>query len=197
MTKEIEYTYLGEAFNSYVIIEKDGKLLIIDKHAAHERILFEDMKKNISDGSSSQLLLLPIEPSLAPEELDAVMNYADEIKKTGFDFAVDEAKGTVSITAVPANASNADSETLFVTIAGQLASGTGSLSVTRQNFYEQALYQASCKAAIKAGRIYDEAHIKWICDRILEDPAIRFCPHGRPVAFELSKGEIEHKFKRT
>ena len=197
VTKEIEYTYLGEAFNSYVIIEKDGKLLIIDKHAAHERILFEDMKKNVSDGSSSQILLVPIDIKLSPEELDAVINYEEEVKKTGFDFTVNEAERSVSITAVPSNASNADSETLFITIAGQLASGTGNLSVTRQNFYEQALYQASCKAAIKAGRIYDEAHIKWICDRILEDPAIRFCPHGRPVAFELSKGEIEHKFKRS
>jgi len=197
VSNDIEYTYLGEAFNSYVIIEKDGKLLIIDKHAAHERILFEDMKKNISDGSSSQILLVPIIIPLSNEELDAVMNYGDEIKKTGFDYTIDEKNRAVNVTAVPSNASNADSETLFVTIAGQLATGTGVLSVTRQHFYEQALYQASCKAAIKAGRIYDEAHIKWICERVLENPAIRFCPHGRPVAFELSKGEIEHKFKRT
>ena len=195
--KNIEYTILGEAFNSYVIVEHEGKLLLIDKHAAHERILFEDMKKNVSDGSTSQILLLPIEVHLSPEELDGVINYEDEIRQTGFDFTFDEGTRIVSITAVPANATNADSETLFVTIANQLSGGTGSLSVTRQLFYEEALYQASCKAAIKAGRIYDAAHIKWICDRILEDPAIRFCPHGRPVAFELSKSEIEHKFKRS
>ena len=83
-----------------------------------------------------------------------------------------------------------------MTVCGQLAAGTGSLEVTKKIFFEQALYQASCKAAIKAGRLYDEAHIKWICERVLTDKAIRFCPHGRPVAFELTKNDIEHRFKR-
>ena len=92
--------------------------------------------------------------------------------------------------------SGAEAETLFVTVLGKLADGTGNAEITGKLFFEQALYQASCKAAIKAGRIYDESHLKWICDRLLSDEKIRFCPHGRPVAFEITQSEIEHWFKR-
>ncbi len=187
---------LGEAFNSYIIVENDGVLLMIDKHAAHERILFEDMKKNISSGADSQILLLPLNIRLSPEEAAALHQYGDDIRATGFEFVADANSQDITITAIPTGLSNEDAKTFFVTVTGQLASGTGNPSVTRQQLYEQALYQASCKAAIKAGRIYDEGHIEWICKQVLSDPAIRFCPHGRPVAFELSKNDIEHKFKR-
>ncbi len=191
-----EYKILGEAFNSYIIVECEGVLLMIDKHAAHERILFEDMKKNISSGANSQLLLLPLTLRLSAEEADALSQYGDDIRATGFEFMVDDDGRNVSLTAIPTGLSNDQAETFFVTVTGQLASGTGSLAVTRGQFYEQALYQASCKAAIKAGRVYDEAHIEWICKQVLGNSAVRFCPHGRPVAFELSKGDIEHRFKR-
>ena len=115
----------------------------------------------------------------------------------GFDFSACDGSHTVNITAIPSSLSQTEAEELFVTVTGRLANGTSSLDVTRSIFFEQALYQASCKAAIKAGRIYDEAHVKWVCERVLSDPAIRFCPHGRPVAFELTRSEIEHRFKRS
>ena len=191
-----EYKILGEAFNSYVMLETEGSLLMIDKHAAHERILFEDMKKNTEVGANSQLLLVPINANVSGDELAAAQSYQQELLSMGFEFNEGESINSVSITAIPSNISQAEAEELFVTIAGNLSSGTGSLEVTRKIFFEQALYQASCKAAIKAGRIYDAAHVKWICERVLSDPSIRFCPHGRPVAFELTKGEIEHQFKR-
>lgn len=190
-----EYKILGEAFNSYIIVETEGKLLMIDKHAAHERILFEDMKRNASEGRSSQMLMLPLEIALSPEEADAAVNYNDEINATGFEFSVRE-RGGVTVTAVPAGLSRDEAEAFFVGVVGKIASGTGSLGSARQELYEQALYQASCKAAIKAGRVYDAAHTDWVCRQVLSNPAIRFCPHGRPVAFELSRGEIEHWFKR-
>ncbi|MBR2474654.1 MAG: DNA mismatch repair endonuclease MutL [Clostridia bacterium] len=199
-TKEIKdvppYKYLGEAFNSYVMVESEGTLLLIDKHAAHERILFEDMKQNLDKGSDSQILLVPITVTVSGEELDAAQTYREEILAMGFDFTQSDLPHSVNINAIPSGISANEAEELFVTVCGQLAAGTGSLEVTKRIFFEQALYQASCKAAIKAGRLYDEAHIKWICERVLTDSSIRFCPHGRPVAFELTKGEIEHRFKR-
>lgn len=199
-TKEIKnvppYKYLGEAFNSYVMVESEGTLLMIDKHAAHERILFEDMKANLSGGANSQILLVPLTLTLAGEELDAAENYKSEITAMGFEFTASDLPHAVNVTAIPSSISANEAEELFVTVCGQLAAGTGSLEVTKKIFFEQALYQASCKAAIKAGRLYDEAHIKWICERVLTDKAIRFCPHGRPVAFELTKNDIEHRFKR-
>lgn len=189
------YKYLGEAFNSYVMIEHEGVLIMIDKHAAHERILFEDMKNNIKGGADSQILMVPLTTSLSNEELDAAQNYRTEIAAMGFEFLASGQKD-IEITAIPACITADEAVALFVTVCGNLAAGTGNLEVTRNIFFEQALYQASCKAAIKAGRVYDEATLKWICDRVITDPAIRFCPHGRPVAFELSKDEIEHRFKR-
>ena len=190
-----EYKILGEAFNSYIILETEGKLLMIDKHAAHERILFEDMKRNLSNGANSQMLMLPLEIMLSPAEIDSVSDYQSEIRSTGFEFSVN-GSGGVTVNAIPAGLSATEAEEFFVSVAGRIASGTGSLETARQEFYEQALYQASCKAAIKAGRIYDTAHTDWVCRQVLSNPAVRFCPHGRPVAFELSKGEIEHWFKR-
>ena len=191
------YKILGEAFNSYVMVESEGKLLMIDKHAAHERILFEDMKHNLADGGDSQILLVPITVSLSGEELDASESFRSEISAMGFEFTQSDLPHSINITAIPSGISAPEAEELFVTVTGHLANGTGSLEVTKKIFFEQALYQASCKAAIKAGRIYDDAHIKWVCERVISDNAIRFCPHGRPVAFELTKSEIEHRFKRS
>lgn len=188
------FKFIGEAFNSYIMVELDDTLLMIDKHAAHERILFEDMKKNITSEKSSQLLLIPITTVLSNEELDAADNYKNELSALGFDFSV--TGNEVTINAVPFGIASSDAASFFINVCGQLSDGTGTLNVAKSIFFEQALYQASCKAAIKAGRIYDEAHLKWICERVISDPAIRFCPHGRPVAFELTKNEIEHKFKR-
>lgn len=191
-----EYRIIGEVFNSYILVETEGVMLMIDKHAAHERILFEDMKKNISSGSSSQILIMPLEVTLSPEEAAAVSEYSDDLRATGFDYCIHEGSNIVSITAIPQALSSEEAETFFVTAAGQLASGTGSLGTAHSIFYEQALYSASCKAAIKAGRVYTGEHVDWICRRVLSDRAIRFCPHGRPVAYELPKNEIEHWFKR-
>lgn len=192
-----EYKLLGEVFNSYLLAEYDGKLLMIDKHAAHERILFEDMKKNLRGDSFSQVLLVPIELALSPAELAAVQEYKAEITASGYQYEMSADGHGISVTQIPAFLETDAAEALLSTMTERLASGTGDIKRTRDEFYEQALYQASCKAAIKAGRIYDEAHLKWICDRVLSDPAIRFCPHGRPVAFEISKSDIEHSFKRT
>ncbi len=189
-----EYRILGEIFNSYVLVETEGKLLMIDKHAAHERILFEDMRKNITGSAESQMLLVPLNVKLSEEESAAADEYGEKIKAMGYIYDISD--GECKVSGIPSGLSADEAETLLVTVLGKLADGTGNVSVTGKLFFEQALYQASCKAAIKAGRIYGESHIKWICDRLLSDESIMFCPHGRPVAFEISQDEIEHRFKR-
>ena len=80
---------------------------------------------------------------------------------------------------------------------GALANGTGSVDVTRKTYFEEALYQASCKAAIKAGRAYADEHVKWIVDKLMTIPDITFCPHGRPVALEMSHHTLDKQFDRT
>ena len=191
------YKLIGEVFNSYIMVETDGKLLLIDKHAAHERILFEDMKKNLRGECTSQVLLMPLEISLSADEYATAEEYRTEIEAVGYGYSLSEKRKIAIVEQIPAILDNAAAEAMFVTVTGKLANGTGDVATTRDTFFEQALYQASCKAAIKAGRIYDASHLKWICDRVLSNPEIRFCPHGRPVAFEMTQNDIERSFKRT
>ena len=86
---------------------------------------------------------------------------------------------------------------MMTKLCEQLAEGTGNVAVTSNVVYEKALYQASCKAAMKAGLIDTPENIKWLVETVLENPDIRYCPHGRPIAFELSRRDMEKFFKRT
>ena len=191
-----DYTIIGVAANAYVFVELEDKVLVIDKHAAHERILFEKMKSNMYDGvSCSQVLLIPERVKLSDEEYTAAEEYRDEILRTGFSFELIDNECCAVITQVPAEFDNASASDMFSEILTRLSLGCGA-DVSRNNVYEKALFQASCKAAVKAGRTDDESHIKWIVSEVVNNPKIRYCPHGRPVAFEITKRDIEHRFKR-
>ncbi len=195
-TKIPYYKIIGEAFNSYVMVELQDKMLMIDKHAAHERIIFENMKCNMQKGESSQqMLMFPMNIMLTPEEYAAVLDHENEIRAKGYEYTADGYM--LSVSGIPSDLTEEAAKELLEVLAQQLANGIGKTEVTRNSFMERALYQASCKAAIKAGRIEDAGHIKWICDNLLALPDIKFCPHGRPVAIELTKKEMEKSFKRT
>ncbi len=194
-----EYKLIGEAFLSYVFVEVEDKVMIIDKHAAHERIIFEDMRANmkrkLSIGeSASQLLLAPLEVELTPTLADTASEFYSDIAAVGFEYTASESRA--SITAIPSELDTNAAKAFFETIVDRLASGLGTAAMTRESIFEKALYQASCKAAIKIGREYDEAHLKYIIEKLLTLDDIKVCPHGRPVAFEMTKSTIEHSFKR-
>ncbi len=207
-----EYNIIGEAFNTYVIIQIGEELLMIDKHAAHERIIFDELCRKMRDGLKEgsetavggQLLLAPIELELLGGEVVALEDYADKIKSLGFDYSI-EKKGAssyiVKVFSIPDELDISSAEELFTTLAEKLSDATASVESAATGFFETRLWQASCKAAIKGGRVYDIAHIKWICDRLLLPPGngrgvIRTCPHGRPVAFEIKKSSIDRQFGR-
>ena len=191
-----EYRIVGEVFNCYVIVETAGKMLLIDKHAAHERIIFENLKKGLQNIQiQSQLLMFPSEFMLTSQEVATLNEYREEIEKIGFRFTTE--KYNVSVTAIPDNIELSAVQDVFITIADKINNETGSASLTRDIMFEKALYQASCKAAIKAGREYGEQHIKWLVDKMMELPDITFCPHGRPVAMEMKKSGLDRQFKRT
>ena len=191
-----EYRIVGEVFNCYVIVETAQKMLLIDKHAAHERIIFENLKKGLKNIQvQSQLLMLPCEFMLTSQEVATINEYHDEIEKIGFKFTTE--KYNVTVTAIPDNIELSAVQDIFITIADKIKNETGSASLTRDIMFEKALYQASCKAAIKAGREYGEQHIKWLVDKMMELPDITFCPHGRPVAMEMKKSGLDRQFKRT
>lgn len=201
-----DYVILGEAYNCYVIVQLADRLLMIDKHAAHERILFDElcrrMRKREGNG---QLLLTPYELTVSNAEADALDEYGEKIQAVGFAYSVKEqsaASKRVAITQIPSELSREEAELFFTTLIARLSDVTASVESASAEFFESRLWQASCKAAMKGGRIYDIAHLKWICDRLLVKPngtgsVIRTCPHGRPVAFEIKRASIERQFERT
>ncbi len=197
-----DYIIAGEVFNCYVIVQLEDRILMIDKHAAHERILFDEMCQRMkSKAKHSQILMLPLNIPLSEEELVSLEDYSEQIKSLGFVYRVEKEKKRVSITEIPDELSREAASDMICELATQLAEGTGSVEATEAKFFEAKLYQASCKAAIKGGRVYSKEHLKWICDRLLKKPGedgavIKTCPHGRPVAFEIKKSSIERQFNR-
>ncbi len=195
--KTFPFRILGEAFLSYVFVETGNRVMIIDKHAAHERIIFEDLRAGRNNAHvSRQMLLIPIDVSLSPEEMAAFKDYEADIASLGFEFCTPNTK-TVSVSAIPIGIETTAVADMLITITGRLASGTGSVEISRDLLFDKALFQASCKAAIKAGRDEDIEHIKWIVSKLLTLDDIKVCPHGRPVAFELTKAQLERQFKRS
>ena len=193
---KIEYKIIGEAFNSYIIVQVEEKMLLIDKHAAHERIIFEQLKKNMySHELSSQLLMIPIDVMLMSDEVAIVEEYRQELEAVGFEF--NTSRNTVSVTAIPVGIEQDAVSDMFAVVADRIKNGTGKVDLTKNLVFEKALYQASCKAAIKAGREYAKGHGEWVVEKLMEIPDITFCPHGRPVAMELSKKNIDRQFERT
>ena len=192
----LKYRIVGELFNSYVVVELGEKMLLIDKHAAHERVIFERLKAGMkSQDRASQLLLLPLEVMLTSDEVAIIDEYKREIEAVGFEFSL--GRNTVSITAIPEGVALEAVSDMLAVIAERLKSNTGTAALTRDIIFEKALYQASCKAAIKAGREYPPEYVAWLVDKLMELPDITFCPHGRPVAMELSKKKIDHQFERS
>lgn len=190
-----DFRMLGTAFRAYIFVEIGDKVMIVDKHAAHERILFEEMKKNMRRQSGNgQMLLVPIELSVTPVELDALETYREQIEKTGFSFSSDGKN--ITIISIPLSLDADRAKAMMETLAARLSDGTGNVEATKNSFFEEALYQGSCKAAIKAGQYDSDETMEWIVRTLRQNPEIICCPHGRPVAIELSKHEIEHLFKR-
>ncbi|NLW74764.1 MAG: DNA mismatch repair endonuclease MutL [Clostridiales bacterium] len=190
------YRIVGEAFNSYVIVDTGDKMLLVDKHAAHERIIFEKLKAGMkSAGISSQTIMPPLEFMLTSEETLALLEYREEIESLGFSFTAE--KFTVTVTAFPDAVELSAVPDIFMTIADRIRNGTGTPGLTRDILFEKALYQAACKAAIKAGQEYGPEHIRWLVDQLMSLPDITFCPHGRPVAMEITKSSLDRQFGRT
>ncbi len=190
------YRILGEVFRTYVIVETGEKILLVDKHAAHERILFEQLKAGLARTETvSQLLMFPMEVMMTSGEVEALKEYAEELEKIGFSLRF--ARNTVSADAIPEGIASSAVPEMLQTMAGRILNATGSVRLTRDIIFEKALYQAACKAAIKAGRDYADEHIAWIIAKLMELPDITFCPHGRPVALEITHSNLDRQFDRT
>lgn len=187
---DIELKYIGEAYKTYIIVEFKGSLYFIDKHAAHERILFEKLKAERT--VEPQYLITPISVTLSRAEHKAVIENLDLLSKAGFEI---EEFGTVSVLVRAVPAELADSDIMFSVCEvadSLLRSGT-----IENEKLENLYHTVACRAAIKGGNDQSPFELEALAKRILSDNDIMYCPHGRPVAFELKRSELERQFGRT
>ena len=195
-TKPIpEYRIVGEIFASYIIVEMEDRVLMVDKHAAHERINFERLRANMTlDRPNVQMILTPEKIALSTEEAAFCEEYRSELEACGFEFSVSQKE--IVLTGIPFGFEKNEARTLLFSLISENLNSAEPLESTKRTIFERALYQSACKASVKAGRIYDSAHIRWICDNLFRYDCVKYCPHGRPVAFEISKKEIDTHFGR-
>lgn len=194
----VAYRYLGCAFRCYLIVETGEELLLIDQHAAHERILFEQLlaAQKSEGGIPTQGLLIPLTVSLTPEEFAAVEEAREELVSIGFAFSPTADGHGVALLTLPNAVSPAEAVDLFASMAGDLVASAGTPSMTNALRRERALYQVACKAAIKGGRAYTEEQLRHLIEQVLSLPDVTVCPHGRPIAYRLSKRELDRRFDR-
>lgn len=180
---------IGEAFLTYIIVQMGDSVYMIDKHAAHERILFNELKSK--QGVSVQALLTPVTAVLPREEYSAVIQNTDELFKAGFEIE-DFGNSTVRILSVPSTLTAADAEALIGELAESLIKNHSAEVERLDDLY----HTVACKAAIKAGSKTSPTELKKLAERVLYSKDIMYCPHGRPVAFEIKRRELEKQFGR-
>lgn len=190
--KEDELRLIGEAYKTYIFIEFNGKLCVIDKHAAHERILFNQLKKN-EQNSGSQLLLAPVTVTLGKEEYVAVTENLETILSAGFEVE-DFGNGTVIVRSCPIDLDDREIAPLIDEIAQYLVKNRR--DITNEHL-DWIYHNVACRSAIKAGDNNSTAELLALAKSVVNDNDVRFCPHGRPVMIEISKYELEKQFGRV
>lgn len=188
---EEQFHLVGEAFKTYIICEYKGKLIIIDKHAAHERIIYEKLKSENGD-RTPQLLLMPVTVTLSKEEYAAVLDNAEVIGKAGFDVE-DFGNGCVIVRECPMEINADDVEEIICEIAGRFVEKKQEVSFEKLDWL---FHSVACRSAIKAGNFTSRLEMERFAKQLLSMPDIRYCPHGRPVLVEMTQRELEKSFGR-
>ena len=186
-----DFRVVGEAFKTYIIIEMENSLYLIDKHAAHERMNYERLKN--STEINSQLLLSPVAVKLSKEEYSAVLENLDLYSKCGF-LVEDFGNSTVIVRECPSMLDSERIEDLICETAGKLLEGKTDITPEKMDWI---FHSTSCRAAVKAGDYTSPYERELFVKKLLSMPEIRYCPHGRPVMIKLSKYEIEKQFGRS
>ena len=189
-----EYQILGVAFNTYILLQLDDDIYILDQHAAHERVLYEKVKQNFykDGGKEVQMLLLPDVIDLPKKDMRLVHDNLKLFEQSGFDIE-EFGENTIKINGVPVICYEMDTKDLFLDIIDGLDITN---RTNKQDIEEKFISTVACKAAVKANMYLDEREIRGLLDELLllENPFT--CPHGRPTAIRITKTEIEKKFGR-
>ena len=188
------YKYCGTVFATYLIIEMNDEMYMIDQHAAHERILYEKVKKNYygNTEADSQILLLPDIINLTHKEKAVVQENIKMFEKAGF--IIEEfGDSTIRLIGVPSNCADLDTKELFLDILD--AVNTVAITAVQEK-EDKFLATIACKAAVKAGQVLDITEVKELLDKLLRLPNPFTCPHGRPTTVKMSRYDIERRFHR-
>ena len=188
------YKFIGIAFSTYIIVEIENEMYIIDQHAAHERIMYEKVKKNYysSTDKDSQLMLLPDIISLSHKEAETIKENLEMFEQAGFTL---EAFGenTIKLTGVPNICMDMNTKQLFLDLLDEVDNFS---RTDRQDKEDRFIATIACKSAVKANMRLDEKEVDTLMERLLALPNPFTCPHGRPTAIKMSKYDIERKFAR-
>ncbi|MCR5484116.1 MAG: DNA mismatch repair endonuclease MutL [Clostridiales bacterium] len=187
-----EFRVIGEAFKTYIIVEQDDKIIIIDKHAAHERIIFEELKKR-EGGAERQILLTPVTVTLSKEEYSAVLENTDVLEKSGFSVG-DFGGGAVLVSECPVILCGENIADSVMELAGYLAENKNIMVPEKIDWI---YHSTACRAAVKAGDFTSDYEMNEFVKKLFSMPDIKCCPHGRPVMIEMTRREMEKSFGRV
>lgn len=192
MPRETPWRYVGELYNSYILVEQGEEAYLIDKHAAHERILFEKLKAN-QEAISSQTLLMPVPHRLNAEEAAILLENTALLEELGFEIQ-EFGDNTILIRQIPMDLDSAQAAEALESLAADLLTGR---KEHRDTIRDELLHTVACKAAIKAGWQTSEQELMKLAEQILSREDLKHCPHGRPICITLSKKQLEKQFKRS
>ena len=192
MPEEPTWRYVGELYRTYIIVEEGDNAFLIDKHAAHERILFEKLKAN-QEGISSQTLLTPLPVRLSPSAAGELLANRDMLEELGFEIE-EFGDNTLLLRQIPMDLQGEDAAEALEALAADLLNGRREHTDTVR---DALLHTVACKAAIKAGWHSDERELKAIAREVMGREELKYCPHGRPICVNLSKKALEKQFKRS
>lgn len=186
-----EARLIGELFGTYILLERGDDLLLVDKHAAHERILYEELRENLSYGNR-QVLLAPVTVTLARENYGALLESLDRIEAMGFTVE-DFGDGTVLVRETPIELGQEDIAHILEEIAEKIRTGNRDLT---PHALDRLYYSIACRSAVKAHDKNHTIELADIVDKLRKNPEITHCPHGRPVSVKLTRHEVEKLFGR-
>lgn len=192
MPEQPQWRMVGELYHTYILVEQGAEAFLIDKHAAHERILFEKLKAN-PEAISSQTLLSPVSVRLTPNAVSQLLSSADLLESLGFE-AEEFGERTLLVRRIPMDLRTEDVSDALETLADDLQNGRRESPATVR---DQLLHTVACKAAIKAGWHSDQQELLAIVKAVMADEQLKYCPHGRPICVSLSKRQLERQFKRN
>lgn len=192
MPQAPQWRIVGELYRSYIIVEQGEEAYLIDKHAAHERILFDKLKAN-QESISSQALMNPIPCRLSPDGAAAIISNKALLSELGFD--VDSfGDNTVLLRQIPMDLAPEDAPDAMDSLAADLLNGRREQTDTVR---DEILHTVACKAAIKAGWVTDIREMEALVTEVMSREDLKHCPHGRPICVTLSKKQLERQFKRA